>query len=154
MPGCDKRTTAPVDDFVFQHGIDSPKNRNVVWTKHIEKMGRDIKVQHLVQDTGELNSLREGREEVERQLKRVDPRYKNRHGLPVHEREETGPDSPKFPSKGAYRDILTKMLIASRKASKRQGWLYSRDEQGTYSEVLADLRHVLAQAREGQGRLV
>ncbi|KAH8763266.1 hypothetical protein F5883DRAFT_646423 [Diaporthe sp. PMI_573] len=116
--------------------------------KHIEKMGRGIQVQHLVQNAGELNSLREGIQEVERQLKRVDPSYRSRHGFPVHEREESDPDSPKFPSTGAYTKILTRMLIDLREAGKETGWLYSRVGQGTYSEVLADLKQVLAQATE------
>lgn len=154
MPDCTERINVPEFHLEFVHGIDTPKNRYVVRPAHIMKMGRGIMVQHLVQDAGELNSFRAEKKEVELQLERLDPSYRSRHRLPVHEREETNPNSSLFPSTAPFKETLTNMLIDLREAGKTKGLLRSRNEWGTYSEVLAELKEILARAMEVNGGLV
>lgn len=148
MPDCPDSIKVPEFHIKFSHGIDTKKNRYVVRPEHIKKMGRGIMIQHLVQDAGELNSFRREIQGIELELESLDPSYRSRHCLPVHEREETDRDSDLFPSKAPFKDTLARMLIDLREAGKQQGLLLSRDEWGTYSEVLADLKQVLAQELE------
>lgn len=148
MPNCPDSIKVPEFHLEFSHGIDTPKNRYVVRREHIQKMGRGIMIQHLVQDAGEINSFRRDIQEIELQLERLDPSYRSKHGLPVHKREETNPKSSLFPSKAPFKETLIKMLIDLREAGKKKGLLRSRNEWGTYSEVLADLKEVLAREME------
>lgn len=149
MPDCLDRIKVPEFHLEFSHGIDTPKNRYVVRYVHIRKMGREIMVQHLVQDAGEINSFRREIQQIELQLEGLDPSYRSKHGLPVHQREETNPNSSLFPSKAPFKETLIKMLIDLRGAGKKKGLLRSRNEWGTYSEVLADLKEVLAREMKG-----
>lgn len=143
---CEEEVIAPLDHLAYQHGIDTPKNRYTTRLAHIVKMHRDIVVQHLVQDGGELNRLQGEILVAEVKLGRLDSEYQSQHGLPLDVVYVTDRDHPSFAvNREQKKQALVIKLIKLREAGLRKGELYSGEGQGTYSQVLADLKQALAQ---------
>lgn len=148
---CGENIVGPLDHLAFTHGIDIQKNRYVTREAHIEKMGSNVLVQHLIQDGGELNRLQGEIGVVERKLKRLNVGYQSMHGLPLDVVYELDRDHPSFVmsrQSGQTKKTLVDRLVNLRKAGLKKGRLYSREGEGTYSEVLADLRGLLHHMEE------
>lgn len=148
---CGKDILGPLDHLAYNHGIDIQKNRYVTREAHIERMCSKVLVQHLIQDGGELNRLQGEIAIVERKLKRLNVGYKSMHGLPLYLVYELDRDHPSFVMSrqlGQSKKTLVDKLIDLRKAGLKKGRLYSCAGEGTYSEVLADLRGVLHRVEE------
>lgn len=114
-------------------------------------MCSNVLVQHLIQDGGELNRLQGEIGSVERKLDRLNVGYQSMHGLPLDTVYELDRDHPSFVMSrqlGQTKKTLVDKLIDLRKAGLNKGRLYSHEGEGTYSEVLADLRGVLHRVEE------
>lgn len=148
---CGKDVIGPIDHLAYKHGIDIQKNRYVTREAHIEKMCSNVLVQHLIQDGGELNRLQGEIGSVERKLDRLNVGYQSMHGLPLDIVYELDRDHTSFVMSrqlGQTKKTLVDKLIDLRKAGLKKGRLYSYEGEGTYSEVLADLRGVLHRVEE------
>lgn len=115
------------------------------------KMCTDVLIQHLIQDGGELNRLQGEIGIVERKLERLNVGYQSMHGLPldlVYELDRAHPSFIMNPQSGQTKKALIDRLVNLRKAGLKKGRLYFRGGEGTYSEVLADLRGFLHRVEE------
>lgn len=144
---CGQKIIAPVDHLAYQHGIDNPINRYAPREVHIAKMHSEVVIQHLVQDAAELNKLMADILAVSRKLDDLNVGYQNRHGLLVIGHWETDRNHPSLTmnrQKGQTKQALVEKLVGLRGAGLRRGTLCTREGSGTYGEVLAELKGLLA----------
>jgi hypothetical protein len=88
---------------------------------------QDILDDKLIQNTCELNYLRQQMIDVEQELLQVLPTYQSMHGFPIYKREPTSKYAVEYEM--ATKTNLLQLLMDSGLALERRGCLQSRPEE-------------------------
>ncbi|KUI65177.1 hypothetical protein VM1G_00609 [Cytospora mali] len=151
VEGCDALKTNHLPDTLadhqsVKHGMDLPKNKYTTQAKYLGRKSMSVLRHHNIEDGYDLNELKERVRHAEKELAKITPQYKSRHGLDL---DTTYPTDEEALPEG--RGSLVQHLIDLRTDGLQKGKLLCQpEEEGNWQEVLNDLQKALKRVQNGR----
>lgn len=141
------RPDALTDHLSSKHGVDVPEKTYSTDRSYIKRKAIEVLQHHIITDGKRLNGLKEGVRGVCRKLAEripnLDPGFL---GLDLTTTYRT--DAAGLPK---TKEVLTGYLLGLRTDGSKKGRLLCQPgQEGTWEEVLADLRKALERVQKGQ----